>query len=487
MQIFRSLAGYSYGRADIVRRAMSKKKQDVMDRERRNFIYGIPGECDGALKRGVDEKTANEIYDQMQDFAKYAFNKSHAACYALVAYQTAYLKVYAPAQFMAALLTSVLDDSGKVAKYIAECRKMGLQLAPPHINRSQMRFTAGGRTVSYGLLGIKNLGQDFIGEIIAEREKGGPYKDVFDFCSRLCASTRFNRRAVESLIRSGALDGLGANRRQMLQALPSLLSSLDDVRQKTMYGQIGFFDLGSDDAFGISRKLPDVPEFPASELLKMEKEMTGLYFSGHPMGKYLAAAQALGCAQSADLFEAAREEGSRYTDRSPVMFCGIVQKITIKQTKKGENMAFVQLEDMIGEIEIIVFPKILQRASALLYEGSALLVRGTLSLEEDKPPKILADQISAAPEKAPQKAPSAPGAKKGQKRRGLFVRLPSIDCEEARAVQKVLAGHGGKSDVYFYCADTKNYYKLKQTCTFSEALLCELEKILPKNNIIFVQ
>lgn len=484
MQIFRTLAGYSYGRADIVRRAMSKKKKDVMDRERRNFIYGIPGECDGALKRGVDEKTANEIYDQMQDFAKYAFNKSHAACYALVAYQTAYLKVYAPAQFMAALLTSVLDDSGKVAKYIAECRKMGLRLAPPHVNRSQMRFTADGNTISYGMLGIKNLGADFIQEIIDEREKNGPYQDLFDFCSRLC-SGRFNRRAAESLIRSGALDGLGANRRQMLQTLPSLLSSLDDVRQKTMYGQIGFFDLGDSDAFGISRKLPDVPEFPASELLKMEKEMTGLYFSGHPMGKYLPAAQAMGCASSADLFEAAREPDSRYGDRSAVSFCGIVQKITLKQTKKGDNMAFVLLEDMTGEIEIVVFPKVLQRASALLYEGSALLVRGTLSLEEDKAPKILADTVEKAPETAPAKQKTSSGHSK--KRTGLFLRLASVDCPEAKAVQSVLNGFGGKSDVYFYCTDTKNYYKLKQTCAWSEQLLCELEKILPKNSIIFVQ
>ena len=484
MQIFRTLAGYSYGRADIVRRAMSKKKKDVMDRERRNFIYGIPGECDGALKRGVDEKTANEIYDQMQDFAKYAFNKSHAACYALVAYQTAYLKVYAPAQFMAALLTSVLDDSGKVAKYIAECRKMGLRLAPPHVNRLQMRFTADGNTISYGMLGIKNLGADFIQEIIDEREKNGPYQDLFDFCSRLC-SGRFNRRAAESLIRSGALDGLGANRRQMLQTLPSLLSSLDDVRQKTMYGQIGFFDLGDSDAFGISRKLPDVPEFPASELLKMEKEMTGLYFSGHPMGKYLPAAQAMGCASSADLFEAAREPDSRYGDRANVSFCGIVQKITLKQTKKGENMAFVLLEDMTGEIEIVVFPKVLQRASALLYEGSAVLVRGTLSLEEDKAPKILADTVEKAPETAPAKQKTSSGHSK--KRTGLFLRLASVDCPEAKAVQSVLDGFGGKSDVYFYCTDTKNYYKLKQTCAWSEQLLCELEKILPKNSIIFVQ
>ncbi|MDE5670974.1 MAG: DNA polymerase III subunit alpha, partial [Eubacterium sp.] len=279
MQILRSLADYSYGRADNVRRAMSKKKKDVMEAERVTFI-------EGCAEKGISEQIANDIFDQIADFAKYAFNKSHAACYSLVAYRTAYLKRYYPAEFMAALLTSVLDSSNKVARYIAECKRLGLRLSVPDVNKSVKGFFADGNVINYGLLGIKNLGSEFIKDIIKER-RNGQYSDLFDFCSRLINLGHFNRRAVESLIRCGALDSLGSNRRAMLQALPALVSNLEEHRRKTMYGQVGFFDLGTDDnAFGFDFEMPDVDEFPKNELLKMEKEITGLYLSGHPLDKY---------------------------------------------------------------------------------------------------------------------------------------------------------------------------------------------------------
>ena len=258
MQIFRVLAGYSYGRADVVRRAMSKKRKDVMEAERKTFI-------EGCGKNNILRDTANAIFDQMSEFAKYAFNKSHAACYALVAYRTAYLKTYYPAQFMAALLTSVLDSSNKVARYTAECKRLGLKLAVPDINTSVMGFSANGNVINYGLLGIKNIGSEFINDIIKER-KNGKYESLFDFCSRL-QTAHFNRRAAESLIRCGALDSLGANRRQMLQALPPLVSNLDEIRRKTMYGQVGFFELGGKDSFGVDFEMPDVPEFPQAPIL----------------------------------------------------------------------------------------------------------------------------------------------------------------------------------------------------------------------------
>ena len=295
MQIFRVLAGYSYGRADVVRRAMSKKKKDVMEAERKTFI-------EGCGKNNISRDTANAIFDQMSEFAKYAFNKSHAACYALVAYRTAYLKTYYPAQFMAALLTSVLDSSNKVARYTAECKRLGLKLAVPDINTSVMGFSANGNVINYGLLGIKNIGSEFINDIIKER-KNGKYESLFDFCSRL-QTAHFNRRAAESLIRCGALDSLGANRRQMLQALPPLVSNLDEIRRKTMYGQVGFFELGGKDSFGVDFEMPDVPEFPQAELLKMEKEMTGLYLSGHPLDKYDKIIEKLGYVRTSDLLEA---------------------------------------------------------------------------------------------------------------------------------------------------------------------------------------
>lgn len=349
-------------RADVVRRAMSKKKKDVMEAERVTFIKGC-------AKNNIDSEAANSIFDQMSEFAKYAFNKSHAACYALVAYRTAYLKRYYPAQFMAALLTSVLDSSNKVARYIAESKRLGLRLAVPDVNTSMKGFSANGKIINYGLLGIKNLGSEFINDIIKERENG-PYKNLFDFCSRLQGS-HFNRRAVESLIRCGALDSIGANRRQMLQALPALVTNLENHRRKTMYGQVGFFDLGvGEESFGVEFDLPDVAEFPKTELLKMEKEMTGLYLSGHPLDKYDAVIERLGYVKTLDLIEAGREDSSVYKDGTRVTLCGIITHITLKQTRAGRNMAFVELEDMLGSIEILVFPNTLENFGPFLSKGA---------------------------------------------------------------------------------------------------------------------
>lgn len=262
MQIFRELAGYSYGRADIVRRAMSKKKLDVMEKERTAFIFG----CE---ENGIDKTVANTIFDQMSEFAKYAFNKSHAACYALVAYRTAYLKCYFPAEFMAALMTSVLDQSNKIARYTAECKRLGIRLAPADINTSMQGFTANKKIINYGLLGIKNVGKEFVDDIVKER-KNGEFKDLPDFCMRL-QGKHFNRRAVESLIRCGAMDCFDLNRRQMLQALPSIAANIENYRQRTQYGQVGFFELGGNDS-PLEFDVPNVDEFPKAELLKMEKK-----------------------------------------------------------------------------------------------------------------------------------------------------------------------------------------------------------------------
>ena len=356
MQIFRTLAGYSYGRADVVRRAMSKKKHDVMERERTTFI-------DGCVKNNISSELANGIFDKMTDFASYAFNKSHAACYALVAYRCAYLKTYYPAQFMAALLTSVLDNSNKVARYIAECKRLGIRLAPPDINSSMKGFTASGdRVINYGLLGIKNLGNDFIEAIIKERESR-EFKDLNDFCTRM-QGCKFNRRAVESLIRCGALDTLGANRKQMLQSLPTLLGAIEQKYKSTMYGQVGLFDLG--DSFEEKVEMPDVEEFSASELLQMEKEITGLYLSGHPMDKYDAFIEKSGCRRTYEVLEAGAT-GSELKDGDRVTLCGIITHITVKQTRASKaNMAFVTLEDLYGTVEVILFPNVFLKYASLI-------------------------------------------------------------------------------------------------------------------------
>ena len=481
MQILRSLAGYSYGRADVVRRAMSKKKKDVMEAERKNFL-------DGCGKNGIDLSVASAIFDQISEFAKYAFNKSHAACYSLVAYRTAYLKRYYPAQFMAALLTSVLDSSNKVARYISESKRLGLRLAVPDVNTSMKGFSANGNVINYGLLGIKNLGSEFINDIIKERENG-KFKSLFDFCSRL-QTQHFNHRAVESLIRSGALDSLGANRRQMLQALPVLVANLEEHRKKTMYGQVGFFDLGGDDSFGMDFEMPDVEEFPKAELLKMEKEMTGLYLSGHPLDKYEDIVMQRGYARIGELLEAEHSGFSGYKDNDRVTLCGIITRITIKQTRGGQNMAFVTVEDMTGSMEIIVFPKVLEECSDRISASAVITVSGTLSVEEEKEPKVLANEVSGAPDQTAHPASESGRAEKTavqnkNKHPGLFLRFSSrkdARIEKARIITSIF---DGSFPLYFYYMDEK-HYELQKPSQFvlpNDTMLAELKRILGEDNV----
>lgn len=492
MQIFRTLAGYSYGRADVVRRAMSKKKKDVMEAERITFV-------EGCAKNNIGSYEANEIFDQMSEFAKYAFNKSHAACYALVAYRTAYLKKYCPAMFMAALLTSVLDSSNKVARYIAESKRLGLKLAVPDVNSSMKGFSANGNVINYGLLGIKNLGSEFINDIIKERENG-EFKNLFDFCSRL-QTGHFNRRAVESLIRSGALDSLGSNRRAMLQALPVLVSNLDEHRKKTMYGQLGFFDLNGGDSFGIYFEMPDVPEFPPAELLKMEKEMTGLYLSGHPLDKYEMHIDRLGYAKTADILEAGKSSLSRYKDGDTVTFCGIITGITIKQTRSGQNMAFVSAEDMLGSIEIIVFPKTLQNYASYITASTVITVSGNISVEEEKEPKILASVISGAPDEntvavtrnnynrpSVQRVDitnSQPEKTSKSHKRGLFLRFENEIDPRIKKVLTITSIFDGDFPLIFYYKDKKHYdLRPKNEFVFlNETMVKELSRILGEENV----
>jgi len=485
MQIFRQLAGYSYGRADVVRRAMSKKKKDVMEAERVTFI-------EGCAKNNIEPDAANSIFDRISEFAKYAFNKSHAACYALVAYRTAYLKRYYPAQFMAALLTSVLDSSNKVARYIAECKRLGLRLAVPDVNTSMKGFSANGRVINYGLLGIKNLGSEFINDIIKERENGA-YKDLFDFCSRL-QTGHFNRRAVESLIRCGALDSIGANRRQMLQALPALVTNLENYRRKTMYGQVGFFDLGvGEDSFGFEFEMPDVDEFPKAELLKMEKEMTGLYLSGHPLDKYDSLIERLGYARTVDLLEIGKDSAAKYKDKSRVTLCGIITHITLKQTRNGKNMAFVEAEDMFGSIELVVFPNTLEQFGGYLSKNAVITASGTVSCEEEKDAKILVNVITGPPsEKSrPVKTESETVKPKPQKakRRGVFLRFKSADDENIIAARAAIDLYSGDFPLYFYYLDEKKYVLQNKTMRFNynKKMIEDLKAMLGNENVAVIE
>lgn len=476
MQIFRSLAGYSFGRADVVRRAMSKKKHDVMEQERATFI-------EGCKKNGIAENTANSIFNKMTDFASYAFNKSHAACYALVAYQCAYLKYYHPADFMAALLTSVLDSSNKVARYIAECKRLGLRLAPPNINTSMKGFTASGKVINYGLLGIKNLGNDFIEEIIAERENGA-FRDIFDFCSRM-QSGHFNRRAVESLIRCGAMDCFGANRRQMLQGLPVIVTNIEEEHRKTMYGQVGLFDISED--FGSSFDLPDVTEFSKSELLAMEKEMTGLYLSGHPMDKYESFVESSGSAKTFELIDSAKD-GGKYKDGARVSLCGIITHITVKQTRANKaNMAFVTLEDLYGTVEVILFPKVFLEYASLISDGGVIGVTGTLSIEEEKDPKILVNSVFKPDSSGV--IPEQKTEKKASTRSGLYLKFTSKEDGRIEKAKTVTSIFDGGFPLYFFYADEGKYVRLPQNewVDVNPTMLSELERLLGKENVALIK
>ncbi len=477
MQILRSLAGYSYGKADIVRRAMSKKKLDVMQKERETFL-------EGCVKNGVSKDTAEAIFDKITDFAKYAFNKSHAACYALVAYRTAYLKTYYPAEFMAALMTSVLDQSNKIARYTAECKRLGLRLGPPDINASMKGFTANGKVISYGLLGIKNIGSEFIDEIVEER-KNGDFRDLTDFCKRM-QDGHFNRRAVESLIRCGAMDGFAANRRQMLQVLPVLVGNLEQYRQNTKYGQVGFFDLGTGEQDMFEPEMPAVSEFPKAELLKMEKEMTGLYLSGHPMDRYSDICRRLGYSNTIDLLESADEEIPERRDGERVKLCAIITRIVLKQTRANNaTMAFVTVEDLYGSIEIVVFPKVLESCQDYIYDGSVISVSGRLSLEEEKDAKLLADTISSPPTE--DSVPARQDKPRKKKRAGLFLRFQNENDENIALAKRVTDIFDGTVPLYYYYIDSGKYelQPRERFVSVNDTELKELRRILGDGNVVY--
>lgn len=449
MEVFRSLAGYSFGRADLVRRAMSKKKREVMDKERQYFINGKADEnIVGAVGNGIDKKTANEIFDDMSTFSQYAFNKSHAACYAYVAYQTAWLKVHYPSEFMAGLLTSVLDDFTKVALYIAECGRLGIKVLPPSVNESFTGFTVHDNIIRFGLLAIKNLGTAFIGRIIEEREASGKYVSFYSFCTRLYGKD-FNRRAIESLIMSGALDGMDANRRQMLQSVDIIIDQLSSVQRRNIDGQMGFFDFVEDtpkDEF----RLPAAEEFPSEELLRMEKETTGLYITAHPLAKYSAAAELMGCASIPNIKDCVSDDRSALKDGSFVRLLVLITHITRKTLKNNTVMAFLTLEDAFSSLEMLVFPNTLEQYKNIIEVGKIVSVQGKISLKDEDEPKILCSKIEIFNGKEYDDPP-----------RKMFVRVPSEKAEETLKIKEILLGTKGNTQVYFYYVESARYENLK--------------------------
>ena len=394
MQIVRDLAGYTLGRSDLLRRAMSKKKGDVMQRERQNFVYGNPEEgVPGCINNGIDEKTANKIYDEMIDFAKYAFNKSHAAAYAVVAYQTAYLKYYYPVEFMAALMTSVIDNSAKVAEYIYACRQMGIQILPPDINRGEGNFSVDGGNIRYGLAAIKSIGRPVIQAIIEEREIRGPFKNLKDFVERL-SGREVNKRTIESFIKAGAFDSLGGTRKQFMMIYVQILDQVNQERKYSMTGQMSLFDLVDEEQkkeFDIP--LPDVGEYAKETKLAFEKEVVGVYLTGHPLEDYEEKWRKSISKTTLD-FQIDDSTGrSKVRDGAKEIIGGMITAKTIKHTKNNKTMAFLTIEDLAGTVEVVVFPKDYEKNQRYLNEDSKVFVRGRVSEEDDAPSKLICESI----------------------------------------------------------------------------------------------
>ncbi len=487
MQICRELAGYSYGRADIVRRAMSKKKHDVMLKERDNFVYGIVDDngnvvCEGAVRRGIDEKTANEIFDEMMSFASYAFNKAHAAAYAYVAYQTAWLKCHYPCEFLAALLTSFLDNTNKVVQYISECSRLGIKILPPDINRSSESFEVSDGNIHFSLLAVKNLGRNFIKRMTVERELNGRFIDFYDFCRRMHGRD-FNRRAIESLIKCGAFDGLGANRNQMITVTDKIIEELDSAKNRNVEGQLGFGDLvNSTDAPApaVTFTYPDVDEYPNETLLKYEKEVSGMYLSGHPMARYRSVSAALKCAKISDIIG----EEAVYKDNDKVKVLGLIGSLKRKITKNDSTMAFVNLEDTYGSVEVIVFPKTLTENPSLFYEGNIVLLCGRISMREDEDTKIVCESVEPCPSEN-----SVTENKKNDKKkaRGLFLRFDNAQSPQIEYCRRLLAIFDGNVPLFYYFSDSKEYKKnpLNIGIDVNPVLLRELRKILGEQNVIY--
>ena len=476
MQICRELAGYSYGRADIVRRAMAKKKHDVMLKERDSFV-------EGAIAKGVNPKAADDIFDEMISFASYAFNKAHAAAYAYVAYQTAWLKCHYPCEFFAALLTSFLDNTGKVVQYINECSKLSIRILAPHVNESSDDFVVSNGNIHFSLLAIKGLGRGFIKRMIDERRANGKFVDFYDFCRRMHGKD-FNRRTLENLIKCGAFDNLGANRRQMMNSIDTIIEELESSKRRNVEGQIGFGDLTSsyddDSVHTTVFEYPESEEFTPEQLLKYEKEVSGMYLSGHPMSKYQTLSDRLKCARISDILDS---ETMKYQDNDRVLILGLIGSVKKKITKSDSTMAFLTLEDTSGSIETIVFPKTLMNKPSMFFEGNIVLVHGRVSMREDEDTKIVCEAVEACPSEN-----SLPVIKQERKKaKGLFLRFDTSDSPQIECCRKLLAIFDGNTTLYYYFNDIKEYKRnpLMQGIDVNTVLLRELRKILGDSNVIY--
>ena len=487
IQIFQKLGGYSLGQADMVRRAISKKKAAQIQKEKDAFIHGDKERnITGCVANGIPEETAEAIYQEIYDFANYAFNKAHAVSYAVVAYQTAWFKCHYPREYMAALLTSVLDNSDKVAGYINECRDCGIALLPPDINRSSDCFTVEEGGIRFGLVAIKNIGRGFIQAVMAERARA-PFTSLTDFCQRMTGS-EMNKRAVENLIRAGAFDTLGARRSQLLKVYERVMDSAADQQRKNLDGQMNFFSMGASSSEPEPVKeinLPDIPEFTPQERMMMEKETTGLYLSGHPMDQYRDQVRQLGAPSIASILEDFSQEGGpqRFADNQTITICGVVTSSKTKTTRNNSLMAYVVVEDDTASMELLCFSRVLDTCGAYLRENQAVVVRGKLSVRDEKAPQILCDSAYplAAMDGAPPPAPK-PKGEKILEGNTLFLKFPSLDHPSVRHMKLVFQMFPGNTRVKLVMADTRKVYA--GSVLLHQALVEEARQTLGAENVV---
>ena len=476
MQIVRDLGGYTLGRSDLVRRAMSKKKAAVMAKERQNFVYGNKEEdVPGCIANGIDEKTANKIYDDMTDFAKYAFNKSHAAAYALVAYQTAYLKYYYPVEFMAALITSVIDNPPKVAEYILTCRQMGIRILPPDINVGEAGFTVDGKNIRYGLSAIKSIGRPVIDAVVEERALGGSYRSLKDFIERLTGKET-NKRTIENFIKSGAFDGLGGTRKQFMMIYADIMDRIAHEKKSSMTGQMTLFDLmGEEDKREYEIQLPKVGEYDKEQLLAFEKEVLGIYVSGHPLEKYEALWKHVITNVTSD-FALDEETGhSKVMDGNRAVIGGILTDKRVKYTKTNKTMAYLTVEDLVGTVEVVVFPKDYEKNLQYLNVDDRVFIRGRVSSEDDQSSKLICEKIFRFDE-VPQE---------------LWIQFATISDYRAREKQlfDLLRNSDGKDYVVIYVRDGRSVRRLGDNWTVraDESLLGALSEAFGADNVRLTQ
>jgi len=484
IEIFRRLAGYSLGQADMIRRAMSKKKAKDVAREREAFIHGDPARgIEGCVARGIPEKTAEEIYQEINDFANYAFNKAHAVSYAVVAYQTAYCKRHYTKEYMAALLSSVLDSSDKINEYFNECKDCGIALLPPDVNHSLGGFSVEESGIRFGLVAIKNIGRGFIARMMDERTEHGPFRDFEDFCRRMDGAD-MNKRAVENLIRAGAFDSLGARRSQLLAVYEKVMDGIASGNRENLEGQLDFFGMGGEGAAPRQTLvLPDLPEFSRQELMAMEKETTGLYLSGHPMDEFRAAAKARGAVPIGRIREDfAREDGPQtFSDDQKLTVAGVVTASRTKTTKKNTLMAYVTLEDDTGAMELLCFARTLETCGSYLREGQVICASGRLSVRDEKSPQLMCDL--ARPLQGGETAAAPPSAAQKSAGQTLYLRIPSLESPEMAHFRRVIYMFEGRSNpVKIRLADTGRV--IATTCDLHDSLLREMRETLGEENVV---